>query len=294
MQFFISHANADLEIAQALRMRLDELSPELSCFLLADDVFPGDDWEQRIRSAAGTCDAILCLATESYISRPWFAAEWAIFWFQEKPWFLCLLDVALGDVFEPMNRRQAVNLKDRRSVERLLESVVSDANFDETRALDLLADEIVKSVASAARRRDLSNAEAALAQFALSMKRGTTNVDPALVTKLLETGKRESVMAVATNTDNPVALRQLSAVLIDSGDFPGALQIVDRVSNFAERRTVGLYAEDALTREETNEQALALLFRVYRGVRDPQRRDLRAGAKDRGIHIEWPDVEPNP
>ncbi len=275
-------------------MRLDELSAALSCFLLADEAFAGDDWERRIRSAAESCDAILCLATESYISRPWFAAEWAIFWFQEKPWFLCLLDVELVDVFEPMRRRQAVSLNDRRSVQRLLESVAVHADFNETRALDLLADEIVKSVASAVRRRDLSTAEASLAQFALSMKKGTTNVDPALVAKLLDVGKRERVMSVAADADNPVALRQLAAALVDLGDFGGALQIVDSISNLAERRTVGLYAEDVLARDEFNEPALALLLRVYVGLRDPQRRDLRTAAHERGLGIDWPDVEPNP
>jgi hypothetical protein len=294
MEIFISHANADLEIGKALRLRLNELAPELKCFLLADEVFAGDDWEQRIRSAAGACDAIFCLATENYISRPWFAAEWAIFWFQNKPWYLCLLDVDLQQVFEPMKRRQAVRLDDRHSVERLLTSVIAHGGLRNTAALDLVADEIVRSVAGAVRRRDLANAEASVAQLTISMRRGTDNVSPTIVCRLLSIGKRDEVLAIASRSDNSVSLRQLASVLIDAGDSEGVARFVDGIGNLAERRTVGVSALDALASDTSDEQARALVFRIYGAVRDPQRRDLRKAADDRGLDVDWPDVEPNP
>jgi hypothetical protein len=294
MEIFISHANADLEIAKALRLRLDELAPALTCFLLADDVFAGDDWEQRIRSAAEGCDAILCLASENYISRPWFSAEWAIFWFQNKPWYLCLLDVDLQRVFEPMKRRQAIRLDERHSVERLLTSIVAHGDLGETAALDLVSAEIVKAVAGAVRRRDMANAEASLATLAVSMKRGTDNVNPDIVRALLNVGQREEVLALASGSDNSVALRQLASALIDAGDSEGAARCVDRIANLAERRTVGVSALDALTRDPSDDQARSLASRVYQSVRNPQRRDLRQAADDRGLDIEWPNVDANP
>jgi TIR domain len=294
MEIFISHANADLEIAKSLRLRLDELAPELKCFLLADDVFAGDNWEERIRLAAEVCDAILCVATASYITRPWFAAEWAIFWFQDKPWYLCLLDIDLHEVFEPMRRRQAARLDNRRSVEHLLESVVAHAGFAETAALDLVADEIVKSVAGAVRRRDLAMAEASLAEFALSMQRGTTNVDPLLVRRLLETGKREEVLGIAERSDNSVSLRQLATALLQAGDSEGVTRFVRAIGNLAERRTVGVSALDCLERDPLDDGVRTLLFGIYSDVREPQRRDLRMAAQDRGLELKWPDVEPHP
>ncbi len=293
MEIFISHANADLEIAKALKLRLDELASELKCFLLADDIFAGDDWEQRIRSAAETCDAILCLATANYISRPWFAAEWAVFWFQNKPWYLCLLDVDLREVFEPMTRRQAEHLDNRHSVERLLKSVVAHGGLRNTTALDLVADEIVKSVGGAARRRDSANAEASLAQLTISMRKGTDNVDPTLVRQLLNIGKREEVLGIARRSDNSVSLRQLASVLIDAGDSEGVARFVDVIANLAERRSVGVRALDALADDGSDQQARSLVLRIYAALREPQRRDLRQAADNRGLDVDWPDVAPH-
>src|SRR5215831_7151246 len=100
MRLFLSHASTDLEVAEALRLRLEEI-PGLTCDLLGLDIAPGEDWEQRIRRAAKDCDAIACLVTPEYIKRPWFYAEWAVFWFQErKTWYLLLLDTVLDDVCE--------------------------------------------------------------------------------------------------------------------------------------------------------------------------------------------------
>jgi hypothetical protein len=63
VRLFVSHAHADVYLARALQVRLEELSPELDVFVLADDVFGGDLWEDRIREAARTCDGIVSLVT---------------------------------------------------------------------------------------------------------------------------------------------------------------------------------------------------------------------------------------
>lgn len=291
MEIFISHANADIEIAKVLRLSLDALAPDLKCVLLADDVFAGDDWEARIRSAAETCDAILCLATANYVSRSWFAAEWAIFWYQNKPWYLCLLDVDLQDVFEPMKRRQAVSLGEIDAVRRLLKSVVVHGGLRDSAALELVADELVRSVAGAVHRRDLATSEASLAQLALSMRRGTDNVSPTAVRQLLGVGKRDQILRIACQSDNSVSLRQLASVLIDGGDFDGVTRFIDVIGNLAERRTVGVAALDALVDAPSEEQARSLAVQIYASVRGPQRRDLRKAADDRGLDVDWPDLD---
>src|SRR5215210_2222273 len=162
MRLFISHATTDLEVAEALKLRLEEI-PGLLCSLLATDISPGEDWEHRIRRAARECDAIACLVTPEYIKRPWFYAEWAAFWFQDnKTWFLLMLDTTLDDVFEVMRRRQSAFLNDRRSVERLL-TVLAAGDLPD-RGIDLLADETVRAVTAARARGARAHAEADLAR----------------------------------------------------------------------------------------------------------------------------------
>ena len=85
MRIFLSHASSDAEIALAIQLRLEELH-NVRCFVSLTGTAPGDDWELHIRQNASDCDAIACLVTPSYIQRPWFYAEWAVFWFQNKPW----------------------------------------------------------------------------------------------------------------------------------------------------------------------------------------------------------------
>lgn len=294
MKLFISHAQIDIEVAHTLQLRLDELSEGLSCFLLADEVFAGDNWEDRIREAAESCDAILCLATADYIQRPWFAAEWALFWFQNKPWYLTLHEVDLEAVFAPLSRRQAVRLDDRRSVELLMRSLIEHGGLASSAAPDLLAKETVTAIADADRRAKTARAEADLAIFAVSLRRGTDNVDASLVNRLVSLGRLHSLMALASEADNWVALRQLAVLLLPLGEIDAAASLADRVENLAERRTIGVAALDALVRDEDNKRARQLVVSIYVSVREPQRRDLRAAAERRGLEIDWPNTPPNP
>jgi hypothetical protein len=293
MQLFISHAQVDIEVAHTLQLRLDELSPDLHCFLLADEVFAGDNWEERIRAAAKSCDAILCLATADYIERPWFAAEWALFWFQEKPWYLALHDVSLEKVFRPLHGRQAVHLDDRRSVELLMRSLITHGSLASTAAPDLLADETVKAISQAAQRARLARAESDLATFAVSLRRGTDNVDSDLVERLVSIDRLESIMELASESDNWVALRQLAVLLLEVGEFDPVTQLAERIENRAERRTIGIAALDAISRGHESIRATQLVRDIYESVREPQRRDLRTAAESRGLDIDWPDVATN-
>lgn len=195
MRLFISHAAVDLEIAEAIRLRLEEI-PGVSCFVLATDVFPGDDWEGRIRRAAHECDGIACVVTPDYIKRPWFYAEWAVFWFQEgKTWYLLMMDTSLDDLFDVMRGRQTAFLDDRRSVERLLTGLATGTK--PARGLDLLAAETVQAVADARMRRLLTLAKTRLSDLTLVMKEGQENVSGPLVDGLLDAGMMSGVVAIA-------------------------------------------------------------------------------------------------
>lgn len=292
MRLFLSHAATDLEVAEALKLRLEEI-PGVECFLLATDIAPGDDWEQRIRRAARECDAIVCLVTPEYIRRPWFYAEWAAFWFQEgKTWFLLMLDTSLDDVFEVMRRRQSAFLNDRRSVERLLTALAQ--GVPPARGIDLLSDELVRSVASARARAARAYAEADLALLSTLLRAGQDNVSAGLVDRLLAADRRREIVALAKDpsSDGPTKRRQLAVLLVQRGESTLAAQFDQLITNNAERRTVGIACLDRLVRG-SDDAASELVLKIYRAVRDPQRRDLRNHADDIGLSVDWPGVEPN-
>lgn len=293
VRLFLSHAVTDLEVAEALRLRLEEI-PGLECLLLATDLAPGDDWEQRIRLAARECDAIACLVTPEYIKRPWFYAEWAAFWFQgDKTWYLLLLDSSLDDVFEVMRRRQSAFLTDRRSVERLLRALVTGQ--PPLRGLDLLAHETVQAVAEARARAASAMGEADLARLATRMRAGQDNVDEELTERLLLAQRVDDVVRVARDSasNGPTKRRQLAVLLVHKGMADAAAQFDALISNNAERRTVGLACLDRLS-EQRDDAAERLAVKIYKAVRDPQRRELRSHATALGIDLHWPEVEPNP
>lgn len=293
MRLFISHATTDLEVAEALKLRFEEI-PDLHCALLATDIAPGDDWEVRIRRAARECDAIACLVTPEYIKRPWFYAEWAAFWFQKnKTWYMLMLDTSLDDVFEVMRRRQSAFLNDRRSVERLL-TALAKAGLP-GRGLDLLADETVKAVFAARTRAATGRAEADLARLATRLRSGQENVSDDLVDRLLLAGRQNDIIQLARNSSSngPTKRRQLAVCLIAQGKSDAAGAFDELITNNAERRTVGIACLDRLARQ-TDGDALALVLKIYRAIREPQRRDLRNHASALGAEVEWPDVDPNP
>ena len=293
MRLFISHANTNLEVAEALKLRLSEL-PDVVCFLLATDIAPGEDWEQRIRQAAHDCDAIACLVTPDYIQRPWFYAEWATFWYQEKPWYLLMLDAGLDDVFEVMRRRQTTFLDQRRSVERLITSLLAGRTSE--RSPDLLADELVKAVREGRRREVSARAEANLARLSLLLQGNQDNVSAPLIDELLAADQIERVVGLASSarSDGPTKRRQLGVILVQRGLANAAAEFDHLIANNAERRTIGLACLDRMEIVPDDHSAQVLLFKIYRGVREPQRRDLRHRAVQMGLDIDWPEVESNP
>ncbi len=292
MKLFLSHAGSDLYLAKALRLRLEELSDDLSCFLFADDVFAGDDWERRIRAAAEECDGIISIASDAYVDRPWFIAEWAAFWVQRKTWYLLLYKVDLDRVFAPMQRRQAFSLLDWRQVEQFLETL--PVQLSGSQPLDLISAELVKAVAAAEQKQVGMAAEANLRRLEASLQTGSPNVDGGVVDALSRAGRLPQVLEIVARSDNSVALRQLASALFGLRQIDAARTVSERIMNNAERRTVGLVILDSLKQAPEDSEAAGLLLHIYELVRDPQRRDLETAARERGIAIEWPQLASNP
>jgi hypothetical protein len=290
VRLFLSHAAGDVEIARALRLRLEEV-PEVSCFVLADDVAPGTDWEVLIRRAAHECDAIACVVTPEYLERPWFYAEWASFWFQEKTWFLLMCGASLDELFEVMRRRHVADLDDRHSIEHLFEELTSGR--PPLRAFDLLAAETVRSVADAKGRVARGRIDGYLAHLAKLMHQGEENVSASVVDPLVDAGQFEAIVRIARDpqSDGSVKRRQLAVLLISRGYAAAAAQFDNLISNNAERRTVGWACLARLMESPSDAAARQLATRIYRAVRDPQRRELRQRAEALELNMVWPSTD---
>lgn len=288
VRLFLSHAATDLAVAKALRLRLEEV-PDVQCFVLADDLAPGNDWEVQIRRAASECEAIACLVTPEYMDRPWFYAEWAAFWFQEKTWFLLMYRTSLDDVFEVMRRRHVAFLDDRRSVEKLFAELAEGRQ--PARGFDLLAAETVRSVADADARQARARLEDNLTRLGVLMRQGESNVSEDVLDALLGSGQLDAIVRIArqTSSDGPVKRRQLATLLVARGHAATAAQFDDLIANHAERRTVGWACLARVQGSPDDAAARQLLEKIYQAIRDPQRRDLRQRAEELGLRIAWPD-----
>lgn len=292
MKLFLSHANSDLYLAQTLRLALEELSDEMDCFLFADDVFAGDVWEERLRTAASECDAIVNLATEQYVSRPWFIAEWAAFWLQEKTWYPLLYKVKSGKLFAPILRRQAFSLTDRHQTEKFLASLPVTLSID--RPLNLVSADLVKALEQA----DTLHADAAatekLERLAESLNGERSEIEPTAVEAVCKAGRMPEMLELVRRSENSVALRRLGAALVRLRELDAVRTVADRTPNLAERRTIGVRSLDLLQEMPGDREVEDLCIHIYRSVRNPQRRDLRNAATERELDVDWPELDPNP
>lgn len=83
-------------------------------------------------------------------------------------------------------------------------------------------------------------------------------------------------------------------LLVERGHASSAAEFDHLILNNAERRTLGYACLRRLGKRPDDFDARDLLIRIYRAVRDPQRRNLETTATDMAIEIDWPEVEPNP
>lgn len=65
MKIFLSHAQADAALARALAKGLREEGFDV--WLAEDEIFPGDNWAERVSQALNECDAMVALFTENSI-----------------------------------------------------------------------------------------------------------------------------------------------------------------------------------------------------------------------------------
>lgn len=116
------------------------------------------------------------------------------------------------------------------------------------------------------------------------------------INALLDAGRKDEISAIAREleSDGPTKRRQLGVMLVEKGHAATASTFDELISNNVERRTIGFACIKFLLSEPHHAATQELLQKIYKHVRDPQRLELKNFAKERGINIKWPKVNPSP
>ncbi len=138
-------------------------------------------------------------------------------------------------------------------------------------------------------------ADADLGRLARRLRAGEDNVSADIVERLVRSNRVDQMVNLARDpaSNGPTKRRQLAVILVMQGEAEAVSRFDELIRNNAERRTVALACLDRL-RERDDDEALRLLLKIYRAVREPQRRDVRDHASKLGLPINWPAVDPNP
>lgn len=116
---FLSHANADVELATATREYLLELDG-LDVRLMSKDIQSDVDWADFIWRSLDACDHYLFLVTPNFVGRPWFHIEWSAAALlarddaenhRMRHVHLLLIDVAQSELPDVMQQRQVISIE---------------------------------------------------------------------------------------------------------------------------------------------------------------------------------------
>jgi hypothetical protein len=124
-QLFISHSHTDVEIIQLFENRLKTtFDGRVNVFVtaLGDSIQPGEDWFETIQKTIQKTNIALFVLTPRSIERNWVWLEMGAFWqahAEGRLWMVPLLvGLTPGEIPQPINRLQAVDLTDVSQLER--------------------------------------------------------------------------------------------------------------------------------------------------------------------------------
>jgi hypothetical protein len=153
---FISHATNDRPIAGVLKTVLDTVFANgVSVFAASvpSGLRPGDDWFASIEHNLDVARAALVLVTPSSLLRPWIWFETGAFWARMRSgagrmYPVCVREVHIGELPEPLCRLQAVSLGQPDGVARLLGDLCRLMDFGDPERVDAYA--VVEAIPSCA------------------------------------------------------------------------------------------------------------------------------------------------
>ncbi len=130
MDVFISHAQADLPLAQFLHRHLSQEG--LSAYLATVSMVPGEQWKQVILDNLRSSTWVICLASRAACESHWVMQEMGVAIGANKKLVPIVWDISPQELPGWMREYQAVNLGGanqevaRAAIERISETIKSE------------------------------------------------------------------------------------------------------------------------------------------------------------------------
>src|SRR4051812_34809943 len=129
---FISHAVTDEPIATIIKAEIDRVFAQgVTVFAssIPGTVKPGSDWLRSIRENLDAASAVIVLITPVSINRPWIWFEVGASWSRMEVdkgriYPLCVPEIDLGDLPEPLSRLQALSLGKAEHIKQFFQALV--------------------------------------------------------------------------------------------------------------------------------------------------------------------------
>lgn len=116
MQIFISHAVANMNIAQLLAKTLEAAREDVTTFVASrpGDIRADEDWLEGIERALKEADAYIILLTPESVLRPWVNFESGAAWYSQRQLiFVRIQALPIKDIPLPILSRQVYVLDDK-------------------------------------------------------------------------------------------------------------------------------------------------------------------------------------
>jgi hypothetical protein len=134
---FISHAVTDEPIASIIKAEVDRVFARgVTVFAssIPGAVRPGADWLRSIRENLDAASAVAVLITPVSINRPWIWFEVGASWSrmeidEDRIYPLCVPEINLGELPEPLSRLQALSLGKADHVKQFFDALVEQYGF---------------------------------------------------------------------------------------------------------------------------------------------------------------------
>jgi hypothetical protein len=134
---FISHATTDRPIAEIIKNEIDQVfakGVKVFASSIPGTITPGSDWLGSVRKSLEAASAVAVLITPVSINRPWIWFEVGASWSQmegdqRRIYPLCVPEIDVGDLPEPLSRLQALSLGKANDIKEFFGALTDQFGF---------------------------------------------------------------------------------------------------------------------------------------------------------------------
>lgn len=138
---FISHATTDVPIATIIKVEIDRVFGKgviVYASSIPGTIRPGSDWLQSVQENLDAASAVAVLITPVSINRPWIWFEVGASWSrmeadQGRIYPLCVPEIDLGELPEPLSRLQALSLGKADHIKQFFAALTDQFGFGNMR-----------------------------------------------------------------------------------------------------------------------------------------------------------------